>query len=336
MGNVRSVLMRKDKNVKRGIRPSSKVTNPSKVVNSSITSTPSSGSGTKATQSRIIGGREFHTEEKSVYVLAKDDEEKDRLHEQHFLIKESFGNLLKPELMAPLFEKEIDVYDVGCGPASWILDMATDYPHINFFGTDIADTFPQSIYPKNCHFSLGNVLEDNPFGKRFDFIQMRYFAVALRAEEWDAAYKSMYNQLKPGGYFQVLEPSILMNTPDSDLSDVISAFTSLLAAKGQDYDIGPKIVDKMQLAGFNVIYEDKRESPIGWGNKMCVRGAEDMRMLYLSITPFLASQMKLDVEAAKDKINRACDAMGPTKTTVNMWSFLAQKPLDAPESKSSS
>jgi hypothetical protein len=38
----------------------------------------------------------------------------------------------------------------------------------------------------------------------------RYFAVALRAEEWDAAYKSMYNQLKPGGYFQVLEPSILV------------------------------------------------------------------------------------------------------------------------------
>jgi hypothetical protein len=34
--------------------------------------------------------------------------------------------------------------------------------------------FPQSDYPENCHFAIGNVLEDNPFGKKFDFIQMRY------------------------------------------------------------------------------------------------------------------------------------------------------------------
>jgi hypothetical protein len=37
----------------------------------------------------------------------------------------------------------------------------------------------------------------------------------------------------------------------------------LLAAKGQDYDIGPKIVGKMEAAGFEVIYDNKLESPIG-------------------------------------------------------------------------
>jgi hypothetical protein len=34
----------------------------------------------------------------------------------------------------------------------------------------------------------------------------RYFVVALREKEWDQAYLSIYNQLKPGGYFQVVEP----------------------------------------------------------------------------------------------------------------------------------
>lgn len=111
----------------------------------------------------------------------------------------------------------------------------------------------------------------------------------------------------------------------------------------------------MEAAGFNVIYDNKIESPIGkcinapessnsealtehmhigWSNKMAIRGAEDMRMLYMSIAPFLASVLKIDVEECKAKINRACDAMGPTKTTVNLWSFLAQKPLDSPESTS--
>lgn len=42
-------------------------------------------------------------------------------------------------------------------------------------------------------------LENNYFCTRF-------FAVALREKEWDEAYLNMYNQLKPGGYFQVLEP----------------------------------------------------------------------------------------------------------------------------------
>lgn len=42
-------------------------------------------------------------------------------------------------------------------------------------------------------------------------MKIRYFVVALRSYEWDEAYVSMYNQLKPGGYFQVLEPSILVS-----------------------------------------------------------------------------------------------------------------------------
>ncbi|KAG2186901.1 hypothetical protein INT44_003128 [Umbelopsis vinacea] len=326
MGNARSALQRNSKKEKRE-------TEPTKAISTNSGSVPGSTySGAKATQSRIINGREFHTEEKSVYVLAKDDEEKDRLHEQHFLIKETFGNLLQPQILEPIFENSIDVYDVGCGPGSWILDMATEYPHVQFFGTDIADTFPESIYPKNCKFSRGNVLEENPFGKTFDFIQMRYFVVALRATEWDDAFVSMYNQLKPGGYFQVLEPSILMNTTNTDLSEIISAFSKLLAAKGQDYDIGPKIAGKMKAAGFEVIHDNKLESPIGWGNKISARGAEDMRMLYLSIAPFLASLLAIDVEECTAKIHRAVDSMAPTKTTVNLWSFLARKPLDAPKS----
>jgi hypothetical protein len=57
-------------------------------------------------------------------------------------------------------------------------------------------------------------------------------------------------------------------------------------------------------------------------------------MLYLSIAPFLSSLLKIDVEECTAKINRAVDAMAPTKTTVNLWSFLARKPLNACKSNS--
>jgi hypothetical protein len=76
MGNARSALQRNSR--KQNQSP----LQPTRAMSISSGSVPGSvSSGAKATQSRIIGGREFHTEEKSVYVLAKDDEEKDRLHE---------------------------------------------------------------------------------------------------------------------------------------------------------------------------------------------------------------------------------------------------------------
>ncbi|CAO3672754.1 unnamed protein product [Umbelopsis vinacea] len=314
MGNTRSSLMR-SKHSKR--KTSSKV---EVACNGSLPSSRTSGS--RGTQSKVIEGREFHNEENSVYVLAMDDEEKDRLHEQHFLLKESYGNLLLHNRVAPIFDNEIHVLDVGCGPGSWVLDMATEYPHVTFYGTDI------SIYPKNCNFSIANVLEPCPFNRQFDFIQMRFFCVALRASEWDIAYQNMYKLLKPGGYFQVLEPSILMNTTDPDLQEVISAFTKLLEKKGQDYDIGPKIKGKLETVGYDMLYDLKQESPIGWGNTMNVRGAEDMRSLYRSIVPFLAAELNIDLETCRAKIERAVDAMGPTKTTINIWAFLGQKPLE--------
>ncbi|KAJ2963218.1 hypothetical protein NQZ79_g1680 [Umbelopsis isabellina] len=344
MGNTRSVLAKK-KRSKSALKQESEQ-------NSSL---PSSQSSRSKVQSKIIGGREFHNEDKSVYVLAKDDEEKDRLHERYetdpYLLLVPRRNLLMPELVSPLFENDIDALDVGCGPGSWVLDMATEYPHVQFYGTDISggqkqlgahshsmkkyytnchstDTFPQSIYPRNCHFSLANVLDPSPFEDRqFQFIQMRFFAVALRATEWKQAYENLYSMLLPGGYLQVLEPSILMDTEDSDIQDVIGAFTTLLEKKGQDYDIGPKIPGMLKDVGFNVLMDHKLKSPIGWGGKITERGAEDMRSLYHSIAPFLATALQMNVEACHEKIDRAVNRMGPTKTTVNIWAYLAQKPL---------
>lgn len=81
MGNARSALQRNSKKQKQTSLQSA---NAPSISSGSVPGSASSGA--KATQSRIIGGREFHTEEKSVYVLAKDDEEKDRLHEVELIM----------------------------------------------------------------------------------------------------------------------------------------------------------------------------------------------------------------------------------------------------------
>lgn len=45
----------------------------------------------KRLTSRTIYGREYHAIENSTYMLPKDDKEVDRLHDQHFIIKEILG-----------------------------------------------------------------------------------------------------------------------------------------------------------------------------------------------------------------------------------------------------
>jgi hypothetical protein len=43
------------------------------------------------TRDRFINGRSYHAFENSVYMLPNDDLEVDRLHEQHFIMKELLG-----------------------------------------------------------------------------------------------------------------------------------------------------------------------------------------------------------------------------------------------------
>jgi hypothetical protein len=125
-------------------------------------------SGSRGTQSKVIEGREFHNDEKSVYVLAMDDEEKDRLHEVDactcverpkevlillFSIATLFvkgvlrvsmraiticvqsilnlwfnmhhRNLLLHNRVSPIFDNEIHVLDVGCGPGMLFISHFT-------------------------------------------------------------------------------------------------------------------------------------------------------------------------------------------------------------------
>jgi trans-aconitate methyltransferase len=82
-------------------------------------------------------------------------------------------NILNKEITAPLFDKGIYALDVGCGPGSWVLDMATDFPNSEFEGMDMAETFPTAIHPPNVHFRKGNLLEPLTYDRQFDFVQMR-------------------------------------------------------------------------------------------------------------------------------------------------------------------
>lgn len=108
------------------------------------------------------------------------------------------------------FDEGAKILDVGCGPGTWIMDVATEYPNSEFIGIDMCDIFPNNIRPANVSFQVGNVLDGLNFeDNTFDMVSLRFFVLAFRKEEWVGVLKEIRRVLKPGGYMLSIEPGML-------------------------------------------------------------------------------------------------------------------------------
>src|SRR3954470_13633433 len=87
----------------------------------------------------------------------------DRIHSHHYLLKHIWeGNFSSP-IQTSLESGMTDALEIKCGPGTWILDMATEFPECSFTGIDVLQIFPSEIKPKNTNFVLANQPEHLPF-----------------------------------------------------------------------------------------------------------------------------------------------------------------------------
>jgi ubiquinone/menaquinone biosynthesis C-methylase UbiE len=153
---------------------------------------------------RYIDGRRFN--ENSKYALPNDDAEVDRLQLQHYLQRYIWqGNFCSP-VRGSLKKPNSRVLDVGCGPGTWILEMAFDYPDTHFTGIDISPMYPKEIKPSNVSFEEVDLTEGLPFADdTFDLVVMRNMVNALTVDDWVYCLKEMERVCKPGGFVECLE-----------------------------------------------------------------------------------------------------------------------------------
>ncbi|KAF0496830.1 S-adenosyl-L-methionine-dependent methyltransferase [Gigaspora margarita] len=154
------------------------------------------------TEFRFIDGRRFHNVENSVYALPNDDDEYDRLHMQHFLFKYMWQSNFSAPIEHILNDPNTKILDVGCGSVSWSFDMATKYI---FKPSSINKT-------KNFTFVKANVLEGIPFDNdTFDYVFQRHLLGGYPRAKWPYAINKLVRVLKPGGFLEIIEPSMLHN-----------------------------------------------------------------------------------------------------------------------------
>ena len=94
-------------------------------------------------------------------------------------------------------------------------DVADQFPSAQVTGTDISPTQPSWV-PPNLSFQIDDAQLDWTWEpESFDFIHLRYMQGAI--DDWPRLYRQMYRALKPGGWFQHLEPDLDMFCENPDV-----------------------------------------------------------------------------------------------------------------------
>ncbi|RIB27215.1 S-adenosyl-L-methionine-dependent methyltransferase, partial [Gigaspora rosea] len=193
----------------------------------------------QSTQSefRYVNGRRFHNEEGVEYFLPNDEEEQDRLHLQHFLIRYIWQSNFSSPIQHLLTKPGTKILDIGCGAGSWSFDMASTYPSISVVGIDISAYQPTQIKPENFTFIKANVQDGIPFeDDTFDFVFQRYLIGGHPKEKWPIVINEMVRVLKPGGYLELCEPSAMCDAGPVT-QQLCDAELEIMERKGLDVDL---------------------------------------------------------------------------------------------------
>jgi ubiquinone/menaquinone biosynthesis C-methylase UbiE len=259
------------------------------------------------------------------YMLPRDTEEINRLDFQHYMLRYAFQGLYA----APLRDPHA-ILDVGTGTGLWAREMAQHFPHTQVVGLDLAppphDELANAgigfdLRPPNYSFVAGNILEGLPFADgSFDFVHMRLVFFAIPADRWPFVIGELARVTRVGGWIESIEvASPRDGGPAVDM--LVTWTTTLLARRGVDITIGPRIGDLLRAAGLSPVNAHTIPLPIGaYGGRVATMLARDFVSVQKSLGgPYVANGLTTDAEFTQTLATAQADLDSPEYRCVAPW-----------------
>ncbi|KAI1015819.1 hypothetical protein LB503_013615 [Fusarium chuoi] len=230
---------------------------------------------------RKENGRTYHRYKDGKYNLPNDDVEKERLgmHNLFILMLDNKLGLAPPNDPNSNAKR---VLDVGTGTGIWAIDYADEHPEATVIGVDLSPIQPD-FDPPNVEFFIDDIEEPWNFSEPFDYVHSRMMTFSIKS--WPNLASSIYDNLVPGGYVELLEIDLFAHsddktlTEDHHLSKLIHLLDEASTMIGRPFQDNKKNKDILRDAGFVDIVEtvfkwptnrwplDKRYKEIGeWNN----------------------------------------------------------------------
>ncbi|KAG0285581.1 hypothetical protein BGZ96_010182 [Linnemannia gamsii] len=219
---------------------------------------------------RLLGGREYYPDRTLPYLLPCDEQESERLLLQHYVIRYAFGSNIIPPIDTTIAGK---VLDCGCGPGTWVMEMATEYEDLDFYGFDISPMYPTAIHPKNAHFSMGNLLDPEiPFASdSYLLVHQRNMLLGLTQDAWPGVVQDLFRCVIPGGmgWLQLSEVDPIWARPGPVSRSVLKMLNETAQNRNVDVLLPSRLDQVLKDVGCENVKMMMVEIPIGpWGGKI--------------------------------------------------------------------
>ncbi|KAL8393748.1 hypothetical protein RB595_003479 [Gaeumannomyces hyphopodioides] len=289
-------------------------------------------------ENHVENGRTYHKLSEGKYMMPNDESEQDRMELLHHLYKVTFDDRL---CQCPKNDGARHVLDIGTGVGAWALEYADRHPEAQVDGVDLSPIQPTFV-SANCRFLIDDIENDWVFSDSFDFIFARAMLATWGIESWERIAASAFENLEPGGYFEIQDTKLPVRCDDGTLpkeshlvrwSELMQQ-ASVLA--GRPCDLTPKLAGVLERAGFVSITvtrrywphapwpKDKRLRYLGlWAQHVCMADLESICLRLF--TRFLGW--------TADEVREFCAAVNKDFDNLNfhaywdVYSIYGQKPL---------
>ncbi|KKZ65271.1 hypothetical protein EMCG_08878 [[Emmonsia] crescens] len=288
-------------------------------------------------------GRRYNSFRAGEYILPNDEDEQDRMDLTHHIYK----LLLDGDIYcSPIKANPQRVLDIGTGTGIWAIDFADAHPESQVVGNDLSPIQPSWV-PTNCIFEIDDLEATWPYTRPFDFIHARELAGSI--SDFDKLFKQAYDNLAPGGYFEIqsIEPCFYSDDGTLEKGKHVLEWVSLEFEASDKFkkplSVVPTLPDKLKQAGFQDVTTKLKKLPVGtWpkDKKLKEVGRFQQLQVLQALEPyslFLFTKI-LDWSVEETQVLLASVRQDLKNREIHMYSWVhftyGRKPEDATKAKS--